>query len=259
MRSEKTILLTNDDGIRAEGLNTLVEGLGDMCRLVVVAPELEQSATSHSITLDRPLRVTSYGENIFGVSGTPTDCVLLAVKNILDVQPDLVLSGINHGPNMGEDVIYSGTVAAAIEGSLLGIPSIAVSVAKWEPPSFKPALAVTRYILKRIFEEGVKNSILWNVNIPPVAEDEINGIRITRLGSRVYNDVIVKETDPRGKEYFWIGGGKPGWNRDSDSDFSAVSENYISITPISMEMTDYKSIFDLKQWDLQWKKGQITG
>ncbi|MBN2184552.1 MAG: 5'/3'-nucleotidase SurE [Candidatus Krumholzibacteriota bacterium] len=254
MGAEATILLTNDDGIRAEGLNTLIEGLGDICRVVVVAPEVEQSATSHSITLDRPLRITSYGEDRFGVSGTPTDCVLLAVKSILDFQPDLVLSGINHGPNMGEDVIYSGTVAAAIEGSLLGISSVAVSVAKWEPPSFKPALSVTRYIVKKILDEKRKDSILWNVNIPPVGEDKIKGIRITKLGSRIYNDTIVKETDPRGKDYFWIGGGKPGWNRDSDSDFSAVSENFVSITPLTMEMTDYKSIFDLKKWDLEWKK-----
>ncbi|MBN2069816.1 MAG: 5'/3'-nucleotidase SurE [Candidatus Krumholzibacteriota bacterium] len=258
MESKKTILVTNDDGIRAEGIKALIKGLEGICEIVTVAPELEQSATSHSITLDGPLRITKYSDSRFGVSGTPTDCVFLAVNSILASQPDLIVSGINHGPNMGEDVFYSGTVAAAIEGSLLGIPSIAVSVTSWEPRSFDPASSVARYLALRVLEKKEKNPVLWNVNIPPVQGEEIKGIRITKLGSRVYNDTILKETDPRGKEYYWIGGGKPGWNRDSDSDFAAISENYISITPLSIEMTDYKRIFDLKKWDLQWKKGSIT-
>jgi 5'-nucleotidase len=251
---ENTILITNDDGIRAAGLKTLERSLSGLGRIVLVAPESEQSATSHAITLDRPLRIKEYSENRYSVTGTPTDCVLLAVHRILDTRPDLVVSGINHGPNMGEDVTYSGTVAAAIEGNILDIDSIAISITSWDPGSFEAASNISRYLASRMLErEGKGETFLWNVNIPPLPEKDLRGIRVTKLGSRVYNDSIVKNTDPRGKDYFWIGGGKPGWKVDEKSDFSAVSSGYVSVTPLKVDMTDYKNVIDLEQWNLDWR------
>jgi 5'-nucleotidase len=251
---EKTILITNDDGIRAEGLKTLESSLSGLGRIILVAPENEQSATSHAITLDHPLRIKKYSDNTYSVSGTPTDCVLLAIHGILDSKPDLVVSGINHGPNMGEDVTYSGTVAAAIEGNILGIDSIALSITSWEPDSFTAAGNISRYLVSRMLDrQGSGDPFLWNVNIPPLAEDELKGLRVTRLGSRVYNDSIVKKTDPRGKDYFWIGGGEPGWNSDEKSDFTAVSNGCVSVTPLKVDMTDYKSVIELEQWKLDWR------
>jgi len=251
---EKTILITNDDGIRASGLKTLESSLTGLGRIIVVAPENEQSATSHAITLDRPLRIKKYSDNRYSVTGTPTDCVLLAVHGILSRKPDMVVSGINHGPNMGEDVTYSGTVAAAIEGNILGIDSIAVSITSWDPDSFEAAGKVTRYLASRMLDrEGKGESFLWNVNIPPLPEGELKGIRVTKLGSRVYNDSIVRKTDPRGKDYFWIGGGEPGWNIDEKADFAAVSKGFVSVTPLKVDMTDYKSVIELEQWRLDWR------
>jgi len=251
---EKTILITNDDGIRAEGLLTLEKALADLGKTVVVAPESEQSATSHAITLDGPLRIKKYSHERYSVTGTPTDCVLLAVHGILGSRPDIVVSGINHGPNMGEDVTYSGTVAAAIEGNILGIDSIAVSITSWEPESFEAAGRIAGYLADRMLaRDGVAGTSLWNVNIPPVPEAEIKGIRVTRLGSRVYNDSIIRKTDPRGKDYFWIGGGEPGWNADEKSDFTAVSDGYVSVTPLKVDMTDYKSVLELERWGLDWR------
>ena len=251
---EKTILITNDDGIRAAGLKTLENSLSGLGRIVMVAPENEQSATSHAITLDRPLRIKEYSENRYSVTGTPTDCVLLAVHRILDAMPDLIVSGINHGPNMGEDVTYSGTVAAALEGNILGIDSLAISITSWEPDSFEAAGNISRYLTSRMLDrEGEGETFLWNVNIPPLPEDELRGIRVTKLGSRVYNDSIVKKTDPRGKDYFWIGGGEPGWHVDEKSDFSAISGGYVSVSPLKVDMTDYKSLIELEKWNLDWR------
>jgi 5'-nucleotidase len=253
MSKERTILLTNDDGIRAEGLTTLEKCLSGLGKVVTVAPESEQSATSHAITLDQPLRIKEYSSNRFSVSGTPADCVLLAVHGILDLKPDLVVSGINHGPNMGEDVAYSGTVAAAVEGHILGINSMAVSVTSWEPSHFDAAAGISRYLAEQILSREMGGPLLWNANIPDLSATDIKGILITQLGSRIYNDIIVRNTDPRGKDYFWIGGGEPGWSKDENSDFAAVSSGYISITPLRIDMTDYKDIFELKKWNLEWK------
>jgi len=251
---EKTILITNDDGIRASGLTTLESSLSGLGKIILVAPENEQSATSHAITLDRPLRIKKYSENKYSVTGTPTDCVLLAVHTILGSRPDLVVSGINHGPNMGEDVTYSGTVAAAIEGNILGIDSIAISLTSWDPDSFEASGKISRYLASRMLErEGKHGTYLWNVNIPHLPEDKLRGLRVTKLGSRVYNDSIVKKTDPRGKDYFWIGGGEPGWSIDEKSDFTAVSSDYVSVTPLKVDMTDYKSVIELEQWKLDWR------
>ncbi len=247
-------MVTNDDGIRAEGLSALTGSIDDLGQIIVVAPEQEQSASSHAITLDKPLRIKEYSENRFSVSGTPTDCVLLLVHGILKKKPDLIVSGINHGPNMGEDVIYSGTVAAAIEGNILGIPSLAISVTSWDHTRFETAAGVSRRIVRKIMELEREEAHLWNINIPPLKADEIKGIKVTKLGSRVYNDIIVKNKDPRGKDYYWIGGGEPGWNSEEDTDFSAISGGYVSVTPMLFDLTDYKAVLELKGIDLGWKQ-----
>lgn len=253
MTGEKLILVTNDDGVRAEGIKALATSLRHLGKVVVVAPELEQSASSHSITLDNPLRIKEYGGDRFSVTGTPTDCVLLAIHRILGRKPDILVSGINHGPNMGEDVIYSGTVAAAIEGYLLGIPSIAISVASWDPVPFESAALAVCNLPERMLELRGPKPNLWNVNIPPSVGDGVKGTVITKLGSRVYNDVIIEKKDPRGKDYYWIGGGEPGWSSESETDFAAVNAGYISVTPLRPDMTDYEGISLLKEWISEWR------
>jgi 5'-nucleotidase len=258
LASEKRILVTNDDGMAAEGLRALVESLRRVAPVVIVAPDQEQSASSHAITLDKPLRIKEHAPLTFGVSGTPTDCVLLAIHGILERKPDLIVSGINHGPNMGEDVTYSGTVAAAIEGCILGIPSMAVSLASWEPASFEGAAAAAEHLARRLFELEGGRARLWNVNVPAIDRNSIKGIKVTKLGSRIYNDLIIKKKDPRGKDYFWIGGGEPGWNAEENTDFAAVSAGFISVTPLRLDFTDYEGIAELKALGLAWNQETTT-
>lgn len=258
MSEYPNILITNDDGIAAEGLRALEGSLKNLGTIAIVAPELEQSASSHAITLDKPLRMREFGKNRYAVSGTPTDCVLAAVHGILKLKPDLIVSGINHGPNMGEDVHYSGTVAAALEGCILGITSMAVSIASWSPSNFEGAAFASRILAKRILELRAKGPSLWNVNVPELPADKIRGIRITKLGSRIYKDLIVRKKDPRGKEYFWIGGGEPGWNEGEDTDFSAVNAGFVSVTPLRIDLTDYDSMQNLKELEQAWKHPKNT-
>ena len=247
------ILLSNDDGYQADGIKALARELKKLGRVVIVAPMWEQSGTSHSLTIYRPLRTKKISNDVYGVSGTPTDAVMIAVYCILNKKPDILVSGINHGPNMGEDVIYSGTVAAAIEGYILGIPSIAISVASWDPVPFDAAAEAVRALPERMLELSGRRLNLWNVNIPPSVGEGVKGTVITKLGSRVYNDVIIEKKDPRGKDYFWIGGGEPGWSSESETDFAAVSAGYISVTPLRPDMTDYDGISLLKEWIVEWK------
>ena len=258
MDAEKTILITNDDGIAAEGLGALVRALEGIGRLIIVAPEQEQSASSHAITLDKPLRIKEHFPLKFSVSGTPTDCVILAVHGILTQKPDLVVSGINHGPNMGEDVTYSGTVAAAIEGCILGINSMAVSVATWETASFDGAASAARQLARALVAMKGGKARLWNVNVPAIPASAIKGIKVTKLGSRIYNDIIIRKKDPRGKDYFWIGGAEPGWNTGENTDFAAVSAGYVSITPLRLDFTDNEGIFELEEHGLAWNPEIIT-
>jgi 5'/3'-nucleotidase len=234
----KRILISNDDGIDAPGLIALVEALAPWAEIAVMAPQTEQSASSHALTLQHPLRVRTLGPRRWSVNGTPTDCVLLAIKEFLPEPPDLVVSGINEGPNMGEDVIYSGTVAAAMEGAILGCPSMAVSLASRKVSDFRAAAKVSARLAARLIEAPLGERFLLNVNVPAVEEAAIQGVRVTRLGTRVYNDVIVKNRDPRGREYYWIGGGEPSWKDTTESDFAAVSEGYVSLTPLLTDLTD---------------------
>jgi 5'-nucleotidase len=245
------ILVTNDDGIHADGLKALAKALRPLGNVTVIAPDREQSATSHALTLHRPLRIKKVDEGILSVDGTPTDCVLLGVHGFLKQKPDLVVSGINHGPNMGNDTSYSGTVAAAVEGTFLGIPSVAISLATWEPADFAPAGDVAHELVKTFLRHGIRPGMCISVNIPPIAREAMKGIRVTRLGKRVFRDVIVEKTDPRGKLYYWIGGENPTWEPDELSDFNAVNEGYVSVTPLLLELTDYKGIVEMETWGLK--------
>jgi 5'/3'-nucleotidase len=240
------ILITNDDGIHAEGLQALAEAVKPLGDVTIIAPDREQSATSHSLTLHRPLRINRLRENMLSVDGTPTDCVLLGVHGFLKRTPGLVLSGINHGPNMGEDVSYSGTVAAAMEGTFLGIPSIAVSLATWAPQDWEPAKRIVHTLVRGLLARGLPARLCLNINIPPVPWPEIRGIKVTRLGKRVYHDVIVEKRDPRGKLYYWIGGEDVTWEPDESSDKTAVKSGYVSLTPLTLELTDYRAMVDLE-------------
>lgn len=240
------ILVSNDDGIHAEGLRVLVEALEPLGHVTIIAPDREQSATSHSLTLHRPLRIRKIAPDILSVDGTPTDCVLLGVHGFLDRRPALVVSGINHGPNMGNDVLYSGTVAAASEGAFLGIPSIALSLATSSAASFEPAGRIARDLVRSLLARGLPKGACINVNIPAVPYESIRGMRIARLGKRVFRDVVVEKRDPRGKSYYWIGGEDPTWDLDETSDFHAVSQGYVSLTPLTFDLTDYKGILELE-------------
>ena len=246
------ILLSNDDGILAKGLGILEEACAPLGDLYVVAPDREQSATSHSLTLHHPLRPVRLGERRWQVDGTPTDCVLLACGALLDVRPDFVISGINHGPNMGEDVLYSGTVAAAMEGLALGIPSIAVSFAGrvlGTDARLETQVDALRGLLLHFMSLKVFPShTLLNVNLPPVAGADIKGVRLTRLGRRVFSDSIARMKDPWGRDILWIGGGSVEWSGPDDSDFRAVHDGYVSVTPLHLDLTHRDALDAQTDW-----------
>jgi 5'-nucleotidase len=244
------VLLTNDDGIHAPALGRLREALAELGRVITVAPDRDQSATSHSLTLHRPFRIHRHGDDVYSVDGTPTDCVVTAFYGLLDQRPDLVVSGINHGPNMGEDVFYSGTVAAAIEGTLQGVPAIATSLVTREITDFAdPARFVAR-LAQRVVERGLPKRQLLNVNLPHRPWSEIQGVKLTRLGSRRYDDTLIRKVDPRGRDYYWIGGEAPVWEALEGSDFHAVSEGWVSVTPMRLDLTDDVALADMKSWNL---------
>ncbi|MFQ6002471.1 MAG: 5'/3'-nucleotidase SurE [Candidatus Zixiibacteriota bacterium] len=242
-------LLTNDDGINAKGLLTLKREISKIGEVWVVAPDRELSATSHSLTLHHPLRINKIADKFFSIDGTPTDAVMLAVYAILKKRPDILISGINHGPNLGDDVSYSGTVAAALEGTILGIPSIAVSVANWEPKHFDSTAKFVRKLANFVLKNGLPKDTYLNVNVPD-RKETIKGYQITHLGKRLYNDVVIEKMDPRGKKYFWIGEQSPTWEKEEDSDFFAIKKGYVSITPLHLDMTDYKTIEHIKKWKI---------
>lgn len=246
-------LVTNDDGYLAPGLRSLSGALEELGEVVVVAPDREQSATSHSLTLHHPLRVRQTADNRYHVDGTPTDCVMLAVNAILERRPDYVFSGINHGGNMGEDVSYSGTVSAAMEGTLLGIPSVAVSLVHANEEWLEGYGHVVRRLARMIVDEPRQTlfpaDTLLNVNLPDRHPDTIEGVRITTLGKRVYSDPVLTDKDPRGKTYYWIGGGEPTWEGPEEADYRAVERGYISITPVHLDLTNHRVIPHLKKWE----------
>jgi 5'-nucleotidase len=250
-------LISNDDGILAHGLDVLVRAAEPLGDVWVVAPDREQSATSHSLTLHHPLRPVQRDERRWQVDGTPTDCVMIAVEALLPVRPDFVLSGVNHGQNMGEDTLYSGTVAAAMEGLALGIPSIAFSFAGGELRADKGKLneqvdLLTTLIRRFTAIPQFPPNTLLNVNLPPLAGDQVNGVRLTRLGRRVFSQSLQPMKDPWGRQIYWIGGGSATWDESiTDSDIRAVREGYVSVTPLHLDLTHTNV---LEQSDAWWSE-----
>ncbi len=247
------LLCTNDDGFLAYGLECLVRAAEPLGEVTVVAPDREQSATSHSLTLHHPLRPVKRGERRFQVDGTPTDCVMLAVEALMPERPDFVLSGINHGQNMGEDVLYSGTVAAAMEGLALGIPSIAISFAggdlRADVTMLDGQVEILTSLLRHLTSlRAFPAQTLLNVNLPPLTSAQIKGIRLTRLGRRVYSDSLKPMQDPWGRDIFWIGGGSVSWQGREDSDFRAIQEGYISVTPLHLDLTHFDMLAAAATW-----------
>jgi 5'-nucleotidase len=246
------LLCTNDDGFMAIGLQVMASAARSLGRVTVVAPDREQSATSHSLTLHHPLRTRRALDGTITVDGTPTDCVILAVNALLEDKPDFCLSGVNHGPNMGEDVLYSGTVAAAMEATVLGIPSVAVSYTGPNFESIEAWESTLRDLLGLLVRPGdFPAATLLNVNLPECAPAEVGGIRVTSLGERRYSDSLTRALDPSGREYFWIGGGSSQWRGGQDSDFRAVEEGYISVTPLHLDLTNYDLIEEIREWNLE--------
>ena len=244
------ILLTNDDGIASPALAQLKRTLSAFGRVITIAPDRNQSATSQSLTLHRPLRIQEVGEDTYSVDGTPTDCVLIAFHGQLGEKPDLVVSGINHGPNMGEDVFYSGTVAAAIEGVLQGVPGLAASLVTRASTDFQEPADIVGRLLRQVLERGLTRRLLLNVNIPFLPAEAIRGVRITRLGTRVYEDTLVRKVDPRGRDYYWIGGEDPVWDSRPGTDFNAVHDGWISVTPLKLDLTDEPAVDTVGEWNL---------
>jgi 5'-nucleotidase len=246
------ILVTNDDGILAPGLALLAEASRKVATVTVVAPDREQSGTSHSLTLHRPLRPTRRPDGAWQVDGTPTDCVMLAIQALMPEGPDFVFSGVNHGPNMGEDVLYSGTVAAAMEGVMLGVPGVGISFAGTRPETLATYRDLLAALVHRITSAPkFPADTLLNVNLPLVAAAEVKGIKVTKLGSRVFSESLTRMKDPWGREIFWIGGGTITWTGDEDSDHAAVREGYLSVTPLHMDLTNYDLFETVRGWSLE--------
>ncbi len=244
------ILCTNDDGFLATGLRVLAEAARSFGEVRVVAPDREQSATSHSLTLHHPLRSRRTADGACVVDGTPTDCVIVAVNELLSQRPDVCLSGVNHGPNMGEDVLYSGTVAAAMEATVIGIPAVALSYAGDDYEAIEAWGKTLEGLLEDLLGREVPPDTLLNVNLPPIDPAEVRGVRVTSLGRRRYSDSLTRATDPSGKEYFWIGGGEMSWHGPPGSDFRAVEEGYISVTPLHLDLTNYDLLEEIRGWKL---------
>ena len=247
--SQPNILVCNDDGVRSEGIVALAEALGELGTVYIVAPDRERSAASHALTLSHPLRVESMSERVYAVDGTPTDCVNLAVNGLLRGKRfALVASGINKGANMGDDITYSGTVSAAMEGTLLGIPSIAVSLASRNHFRFALAAEFALRAARKVLREGLPKDTLLNINLPNVPPEAVQGVRITRQGKRIYGESIVVKRDPRGRKYYWIGGDNLSREEIPGSDLEAVEQNYISVTPVHLDFTNYATLRKLRRW-----------
>ncbi len=245
------ILCSNDDGILAPGLALLADACRQVADVTVVAPDREQSGTSHSLTLHRPLRPARRPDGAFQIDGTPTDCVMLALEALMPARPDFVFSGVNHGPNMGEDVLYSGTVSAAMEGVMLGVPGVAISFAGHQPDTMATYREVLVRLVRRITSApDFPASTLLNINLPDCPPGEVRGVRVTQLGSRYFSDSLTRMQDPWGREIMWIGGGTITWTGGEESDHVAVAEKFISVTPLQMDLTNFGLIETVRGWDL---------
>jgi len=248
--SEPLILITNDDGVSSPALAAMADAVADLGDVWVYAPDSEQSAVGHGISLNRPLRSKQVKEQWYGIDGTPADCVLLAVRKLLTRKPDLVISGINTGPNLGDDVTYSGTVAGAYEGMLLGIPSMAISNASYDAKDYTVVAQVGARIAAHILANGLPPDTVLNVNVPELPLDELQGIAFTRQGVRSYGDEIFERHDPRGTPYYWIGGFRPEHIIHDGTDFEAIGENKVSITPLHRDITNFEALDTLRKRNL---------
>ncbi len=249
------ILVTNDDGVDAPGLLALKKALEPLGEIAVLAPDHNWSAAGHPRTMHKPLRVEEVrladGSIAYASNGAPSDCVALAVLGFFPRRPDLVVSGINLGGNMGYDITYSGTVAAAIEAAIFGIPAIAVSIDTFSPDAdYTPAAEFAAELARHVLEKGLPPHTLLNVNVPAIPKEQIKGVQVTRLGRRFYEDKLIKRQDPRGKDYYWLGGGPPMDIIEEGTDVGAVARGYISVTPLHLDMTDYKLLEILRSWEI---------
>jgi len=245
------ILVSNDDGVFSEGIRALAEALGSLGEVWVVAPDRERSGSAHSLTLHHPLRVAEMQERWYAVDGTPTDCVYLAINGIFKGErPSLLVSGINAGANLGEDITYSGTVCAAMEGAILGTPSMAVSMVAASPYEFGTAARVSRMLAELLLKRGLPEDTFLNINVPSVAWEELKGMKITHQGKRMYANTVEEKVDPRGRAYYWIGGKERGWIEKEGSDLYAIANNEVSITPLHFDLTAYDAQPNISTWDL---------
>ncbi|MCL5027723.1 MAG: 5'/3'-nucleotidase SurE [Bacteroidetes bacterium] len=249
------ILVTNDDGIYSPGIFALTKSLGEIGNVTVVAPLQEQSAVGHAITMQIPLRVTEAFKNgdFFGyaVSGTPADCVKIGIRNIMKVPPDLVVSGINHGSNTAINIIYSGTVSAAREAAIMDVPSMAVSITNHAAKDFRFAAKVSNLLANKIVGKDIPLGTLLNVNIPDVPEEKISGIVLTKQGKSKWDDIYEKRTDPYGKNYYWLTGNLMEVDTELDIDQVAIKKNYVSVSPIHFDLTDYETFDKMKNWNIE--------
>ena len=247
-RMKMHILLSNDDGYLAEGLVALAEALRVHADITVVAPDRNRSAASNSLTLEMPLRAHTMDNGFIKVDGTPTDCVHLAITGLLDHEPDMIFAGINHGANLGDDVLYSGTVAAATEGRFLGLPAVAISLVGSNPSHFETAAHVAVTLLKQLINNPLPKDTILNVNVPDVTISALKGYQATRLGLRHKSEAVIKSADPRGRSIYWVG--PPGGEQDAGmgTDFYAINEGYVSVTPLQIDLTWYARIEALASW-----------
>ncbi len=245
----KNILVTNDDGIDSPGIKALAQALAKIGQIITIAPDRDNSAISHSLTMNRPLLLKKISPESYSLEGTPTDCVAIGIHKILKTKPDLLVSGINAGPNIGDDISYSGTVSAAVEGTMYSIPSMAVSLAGKEL-DYSNAAAIAAKMAAIVLTKGLPENTLLNVNIP--SDKKIKGIRVTRQGRRLWQDSIQEVYDPWGKMFYWIGGGSPIKDSATDTDVHAIEQGYVSVTPIHLDKTNHEGIFHLKDdWLLE--------
>ena len=242
------ILLSNDDGYQAEGLRKLLAALQDIAKVTVVAPDRDRSGASNSLTLVNPIRATTLPDGVIRVDGTPTDCVHLAITGLLETDPDIVISGINSGANMGDDVLYSGTVAAAMEGRFLGLPAIAASMDSHQPQHYATGVKVVTELLQKLINQPLEFKTILNVNIPDIPYADLQGTSITRLGHRHKAEPVVKSMDPRGKPIYWVGPAGKEADAGEGTDFYALRQNKVSITPLQADLTHHKILEQLTQW-----------
>ncbi|HQB38568.1 MAG TPA: 5'/3'-nucleotidase SurE [Deltaproteobacteria bacterium] len=245
------IMVTNDDGINAPGLLALAAAMRELGEVTVVAPDRERSAAGHSLTLHSPLRIFELRDGFYAVDGTPTDCVNMGIHNMLPFRPELIVSGINHGANLGGDITYSGTVAAAMEATLMGIPAIAVSLATYDRNGhFDAAAQVAVRVARQVIANGLPADTLLNVNVPDCPLEQMNPLLVTRQGKRSFVGKVIDKTDPRGRKYYWIGCDEPDFNDYEGTDIHAINRKHISVTPLHLDLTNYESMSVVAGWQI---------